>query len=56
MSLTITDPKTFTKPWVTNGKMILGAGTELWEYFCVPSDSQEYNNRVMLPAGGGQKK
>jgi hypothetical protein len=56
VTLTIIDPKTFTKPWVTKGSMLLQAGTELWEYFCVPSDSQEYNSRVMLPAVGAEKK
>ena len=56
VTLTIVDPKTFTQPWVTKGTMLLQAGTELWEYFCVPSDSQEYNSRVMLPAVGADKK
>jgi len=53
-TLTITDPKVYTKPWVTTGKYDLRPGTELWEYFCVPSESTEYNDRLLKAAKTGK--
>jgi hypothetical protein len=53
-SITITDPKVFTRPWTTSGKIQLRPGTEIWEYFCVPSESNEYNNRLTKPAAGAK--
>ena len=51
--ITIIDPKTYTQPWVTPAaKTVLVPGTELWEYFCVPSDFSAFNNKVFLPAAG----
>ena len=35
--LTITDPKVYTAPWTTKGRARLFPGTEIGEYFCVPS-------------------
>ena len=49
--LTITDPKIFTRPWTTKGKVELRPNAELWEYFCVPSESDDYNKRLMLFSG-----
>jgi len=46
VELTITDPKVFTKPWVSKGTTDLRPGTELSEYYCVPSDSEQYNNEL----------
>jgi len=48
--LTITDPKIFTRPWTTKGKVELRPNAELWEYFCVPSESEEYNKRLIEAA------
>jgi hypothetical protein len=45
-SLTIIDPKVFTQPWTTTDTIELRPNAELWEYFCVPSESDEYNKRV----------
>ena len=55
--ITVIDPKTYTKPWVTPRATIsLVPGAELWEDFCVPSDYNAFNNDVYLPvANGGQK-
>jgi hypothetical protein len=49
-SMTVIDPKIFTAPWTTAGKIGLRPGTEIWEYFCVPSESAEYNNRLPFKA------
>jgi len=49
--ITITDPKTYTKPWVSPKTMTkLVPGAELWEDMCVPSDYATFNEDVFLPA------
>jgi hypothetical protein len=45
--MTITDPDVFTKPWTTKGTIDLRPNAELWEYFCVPSESDDYNKRLI---------
>ena len=52
-TLTIIDPKIFTKPWVTNGIITLRPNNELSEYFCVPSEEQQFNNFSTLPSASG---
>jgi hypothetical protein len=57
VQITVIDPKTYTKPWVTQPARIrLAPGTELWEYFCVPSDFNTFNSNVYLPVATGDKK
>ena len=51
-TLTLTDPRMYTMPWETQGTMNLAPGTELTEYLCVPSHSEEFNRRVAIPAAG----
>jgi hypothetical protein len=51
-TLTIIDPEVYTKPWTTSGTIDLLPNVEIWEYLCVPSESEEYNNRVTKPALG----
>jgi len=46
VELTVVDPKVYTAPWVTKGKETLRPGTELSEYWCVPSDSEQYNKEL----------
>ena len=46
VTLTVNDPKTYTKPWVSKGTTDLRPGTELSEYYCVPSDSEQYNQEL----------
>ena len=44
--LTVMDPQVYTEPWVTPKATIkLVPDTELWEYFCVPSESDSFNKR-----------
>ncbi len=52
VTLTIDDPKTYTRPWVTKAAIKLAAGTEMGEYFCVPSEEEVYRKTVREPAGG----
>jgi hypothetical protein len=56
LSYTIDDPKTYTKPWVSSGTIRLAAGTEIGEYFCVPSQEEEYRRLVRAPAGGQPRR
>lgn len=57
LQMTVNDPKTYIKPWVTQpARITLAPGTELWEYFCVPSDFNTFNNSVYLPVATGDKK
>jgi hypothetical protein len=51
-SLTIIDPKAYTQPWVTVANILRSPGTELGEYFCVPSEADEHTRRVREPATG----
>jgi len=53
--MTVSDPKVFTKPWTTKGKIELRPNAELWEYFCVPSESDEYNKRLIDAARDSKK-
>jgi len=46
VTLTINDPKTYTQPWITKATVKLSAGTEMGEYFCVPSDEGNYLKAV----------
>lgn len=54
VTVTIIDPKAYTKPWVTHGAIKLRPGTEISEYFCVPSESQEFNDRILKPSVGAK--
>ena len=57
VQVTVTDPKTYTAPWVTQpAKIQLAPGTELSEYFCAPSDFTTFNERVFRKAAGQEKK
>lgn len=53
-SLTIIDPEIFKKPWTTTGTIQLSPGTELWEYMCVPSESEEFNAQKLRPQVGAK--
>lgn len=56
ITMTLTDPKAYTKPWVGNKqtfRLALPKGpTVLYEEFCVPSEEEKFNQGVRNPAGG----
>ena len=56
--MTLTDPKTYTKPWVSERKVfkLAPANVEIQELFCVPSEEESFNQRVRDPAGGVIRK
>jgi len=49
LALTITDPKVYTAPWTTTGKVTLIPNTEMAESFCVPSDQIRFNEENTIP-------
>ncbi len=53
MTLTLTDPKIYTKPWISDKKTFrLEPKTEVVEIFCVPSEEEAFNKRMRDPAAG----
>jgi hypothetical protein len=49
--LTIDDPKTYTKTWVTEPRLIKSKpGVEIPESFCVASEEAEFARRIREPA------
>jgi hypothetical protein len=53
LTMTLTDPKTYTKPWVSEKKIHkLVPNREISEIFCVPSEEEEFNRNIRDPAGG----
>jgi hypothetical protein len=59
--MTITDPKTYTKPWVSQKKAFrlldkeettVGGWNSILEDRCVPSEESDFNKKVRDPAGG----
>lgn len=51
-TLTIDDPVSYTRPWMTTTTLRLNPLGEIGEYFCVPSDEQLYRELMREPAGG----
>jgi len=54
LTMTIDDPKTYTKPWVSS-RMILKLQPpdfKIREEFCSPSEEEHFNKGVRDPAGG----
>ena len=52
-TITVYDPKVYTRPWVTTGVALLHPNAEIGEYFCVPSESISFNERQTEPSQGG---
>jgi hypothetical protein len=51
-SVTIIDPKVYTKPWITTGISLLVPNAEIGEYMCVTSDSIRFNETQTEPSVG----
>jgi len=50
-NLTIDDPKTYTKTWITEPRLIKPRpGVEIQESFCVASEEEEFARRIREPA------
>ena len=46
VEMTIIDPKVYTKPWVSKGTHGSADPDGASEYYCVPSDSEQYNKEL----------
>jgi hypothetical protein len=57
LQVTIDDPKSYTKPWVSPPKLHkLEPGWELAEWFCVVDEDKAYDEVVRKPAGAAPNK
>jgi hypothetical protein len=66
LSMTITDPKIYTKPWVSetkrfrklekNGIKTVDGWTGLMEDLCAPADEIDIFNKLVRDPAGGVKK
>jgi hypothetical protein len=60
ITMTLDDLKAYTKPWVGNKetfKLELPKGfTVLYEWYCVPSEEESFNEGVRNPADGAVGK
>jgi hypothetical protein len=54
VTITLTDPETYTQPWVTKTTLRLNPLAEIGEYFCVPSDEEVFRQKMREPAGGAR--
>jgi hypothetical protein len=50
VTITLTDPQTYTQPWVTKTTLRLNPLSEIGEYFCVPSDEEQFLKIMREPA------
>jgi hypothetical protein len=46
LSLTITDPKIYAKPWVSDKKVFKLSKEEMYEELCVPSEEENFNEKI----------
>jgi hypothetical protein len=54
LTVTITDPTAYTKPWIGRDKLALRRlppETDLMEMICSPQDAQEYQKLIAAPSG-----
>ena len=57
LQVTIDDPKSYTKPWVSPPKLHkLESGWEIAEWFCAVEEDKAYDEVVRKPAGVAPKK
>lgn len=57
LTMTLTDPKAYTQPWLDD-KMTLklaDSKVEMREDVCVPSEEQKYKELIRNPASGATK-
>ena len=55
LTVTIDDPKVYTKPWAAGGAVALKLqppNREIKEFFCVPTEMEEYKRLMANPAAG----
>ncbi len=55
IDFTFDDPKALTQPFTYKRTYTLHPDWEISEYFCTQADKEDFFNKVMQPAGAGQK-
>ena len=55
LDMTITDPKTYTAPWVGDTITFVRAKAAIFEELCVPSEEEHFNDRIRDAAVGSAK-
>jgi hypothetical protein len=55
LSMTLTDPKTYTKPWVGDKITFDRAKVAIFEEICAPSEENHFNDRIRDAAIGKSK-
>lgn len=55
LDMTITDPKTYTAPWVGETITFVRAKAAIFEELCVPSEEERFNDRIRDAAVGSAK-
>jgi hypothetical protein len=56
ISVTVDDPKSFTKPWVSQPRLyVLKPEWEISEYYCTPEDAVKFDKDVRLPVATADK-
>jgi hypothetical protein len=50
LEMTLTDPKTYTAPWVGDPIVFDRAKVAIFEEICAPSEEQNFNNKIRDPA------
>jgi hypothetical protein len=55
LDMTITDPKTYTAPWVGETITFVRAKAAVFEELCVPSEEEHFNDRIRDAAVGSAK-
>jgi hypothetical protein len=58
LTMTIDDPKMYTKPWLALNKLrfkLMPANTDLFEMLCSPSEAAEYDTKHAIRGAGAKK-
>lgn len=55
LDMTLTDPKTYTAPWVGETITFVRAKAAIFEELCVPSEEEHFNDRIRDAAVGTSK-
>jgi hypothetical protein len=55
VTMTLTDPKAYTEPWVSDKITFVRAKAAIFEEICAPSEENRFNDRVRDAAVGKSK-
>jgi len=55
VNMTLTDPKAYTKPWVSDKIVFVNSKAAIFEEICAPSEENHFNDRIRDAAVGKSK-